>query len=286
VPQIASIATVDPKESTQPGEQSFATGTVKFTGCQNDVIVTPVITVKSVKTINYTVHTWSIDKQLKDAQGNMISPTTASVSGGQSNTFDNSRLVQDVDQPLVINSPRQSKDVMLLFNIGRSPPVDGTLFGVQGEVQFGAPTKQGLGVADLKVALIPPGATVSKAGFAAQQLPVVCPDKSKRKGGGYNLPAAPNVITCTFSYNMTEPAPGLVTGMVVNVSNKKREMFVGPAVEYGFAGGSATKAVLGECALVDSVFGMEEFQPADLILPPVRASNDLGLPLPQTFLGR
>eukprot|EP00775_Hariotina_reticulata_P007598 gene7597-7802_t len=293
--QIPSVATVDPMESTQPAEQSFASGTVNFTGCQDNIVMTPVIRVKSVQTINYTIHKWSIDKQLKDGRGNVISLTTAteipsSLSAGQSNSPDNSRLVQDVDQPLVVNSPRQVKNLTLSYNILRSPPVDGTLFGVKGEVQFGAPASrqnQGLKVADLKVTLLPPGGTVGEPSRALKQLPVVCPNTSKRNGGGYNLPAAPNVITCTFNYNMTEPAPCLVTGIVSMVQDNKGETFVGPPVEYGFAGGSAANkvVVLGECAVVDAAYGMEEYQEPDRLLPPVRASNELGLPLPQTFQG-
>lgn len=43
--------------------------------------------------------------------------------------------------------------------------------------------------------------------------------------------------------------------------------------------------VLGGCALVDDVAAMEAYQPADLLLPPVRVADDIGLPLPQAFLG-
>ncbi|KAF8060281.1 tyrosine--tRNA ligase 1 [Scenedesmus sp. PABB004] len=155
----------------------------------------------------------------------------------------------------------------------RRPGVADALYGLAGTVAAGAPGGAALPVADVRVA-------VSLAGAEAPVLvKAACPPSAARKGGGWTLPAAPGTILCAFTFNATNPTPGLLAPVVVMPPAGTPGL--APASLAGKSGGAA-RVVLGECALLSDAFGVEPSAPAGLLLPPARERDGAGLPLPRS----
>lgn len=118
--------------------------------------------------------------------------------------------------------------------------------------------------------------------------------RSASSTGSVTLPVAPATITCTFNYTTSSPAAGLVGGVVVlpaaagsssgsngssSAADTSSPSFIGATQNFSFAAGNAavTKQNLGDCVTAAELSGIEAVQGEDLLIPPVRTQNDIGL---------
>jgi hypothetical protein len=285
--QVISVATVDPQESSQQEVTAAAFGTATFTGC-NAGSTTPSLSLRDLRSLNFTVHSWNVTKlALNSGTGGrqptpretvisqVVTPAAAgdAIVAADGTTVDITTppalTLETVKQPLRIRSPKGTAQLPLSVVITRLPAVTGALYGLAGKVLAGSPNKQRFVVQAVQVAVL----------RAGEESPTVitasCPASAARQGGGWNLPASPGTITCDFRFNTTEPLPGVVMPLVVvpggggGSTNAAAagggRSFAGSAAAFAFGtsgGGSLQAQVqqLGECAVATDVFGMEEKQ--------------------------
>ncbi|WIA24061.1 hypothetical protein OEZ85_013674 [Tetradesmus obliquus] len=315
--QVISVATVEPQKSSQQDVSAIAFGTATFSGCSSGSS-SPSMSLRELRSLNFTVHSWNVTKfALNPANGSreptpretvisqaLVFPAAAAgdaIVAADSTTVDVITplplVIETVKQPLRVRTPKGTAQLPLAVVITRLPAVTGALFGLAGKVLAGSPTKQRLAVQAVQVAVLRAGED------SPTVVPASCPASAARQGGGWNLPASPVTISCEFRFNTTEPLPGLVMPLVVLPGGSGSgsgstagtggggKSFAGAAAAFAFGssgGGSlqATVQKLGECAMATDIFGMEEVQPEDLLIPLVRDRDEMGLPLPrQAFSG-
>lgn len=270
------MATVDPQDSEQFPTTQLATGTVNFTGCKPQPEI-PTITFKELQIVNYTIHTWNVDKAILSPNGLALATTTVSTSplSAQAASWTAqvktdlppALVVEKVAEPINVTSQTASPDVGFKVTVTRGDGVAGLLYGLEGQVSVGSPTKNAMTANAIQVAI------VMDSEDKPTLVPTACPTSANRKGGGLMLPAAPKSVTCSFKYNMTDPTPGAVTGVVVmdsasassnnggKDSGGDGQLYIGQTLPFSYSPQSGIKITvkkLGECAVATDTFGNDE----------------------------
>jgi hypothetical protein len=283
--QVISVATVDPQESSQQEVTAIAFGTATFSGCKSSA-ATPIMSLREVRSLNFTVFSWNVTKLALNPANGSREPTPRETITSQALVFPSAAadaivaadgttvdvitppplVIETVKQPLRVRSPKGTAQLPMAVVITRLPAVSGALFGLAGKVLAGSPNKQKLAVQAVQVAVLRAGEDVPTV------VPASCPASAARQGGGWNLPASPETVSCNFRFNTTEPLPGLAMPLVVlpgggssTAAAGGGRSFAGAAAAFAFgsSGGGSLQAQaqkLGECAMATDTFGMEEVQ--------------------------
>lgn len=227
----------------------------------------PTVKFKDLQIVNFTIHTWDVDRAVLNATGQPVALTTVTNNNRQSNNREqlswmskvNASLpaavvTQESTEGINLTGSKQSQTLAFAVSIKRSEGKPGLLYGFQGQITTGSPSKSTMVVSDINVAVIPDN------GDAAILIPAECPAAVQRSGGGVTLPAAPRVVSCSFRYNMTQPVNGAATTIITAASSSSGKKFLGQTVPVNFSPVSGVKVTvknLGECAVVNDELGVE-----------------------------
>lgn len=181
--------------------------------------------------------------------------------------------VETLTQALNVAAPKNTFNLPITVSVTKGPGLTGKLYGLTGEIKATSATKFPMAAAAVQLA-------VSRTGEDdATVVTADCP-ASAWKNNTWQLPAAPNALTCTFIFNTTDAIPGLIVPVVLLPSSSSSSKggsgskhLAGPAMPFSFAPGGGSQVQtqqLGKCAAVSEVFGLEDEQPADLLIPLVR----------------
>lgn len=283
--QVASQATVDPQDSEQTAIRQFTTGTVNFIGCNSPSVI-PTVSFNDFKILNYTFYTWSATKAMQNSSGKAVATTIVTTESNSKGPawaaklkadFPASLVVENAKDGLMVSSPRGTHKVGVSIGITRGAGQTGLLYGIEGQLAVGSPTKKPMVATSVQIAIVKDGDSTPTVIVAS------CPAASQ-KAAGLTLPAAQGSVVCSFRYNTTDPTPGAVTGGVVLGSKS----YLGPTSPFAFGSDSGLKVspkTIGNCAVATDMLGMEAAQPADLLIPLVRERSRSRVALPEQSAG-